>query len=1298
MATCIYSKKTCPYCSCKFKAAYEIDVHLFNNHREHYLKHVSNTELVGSGESDTSDIRVSVQEGSYIDNYLSEYKFDLDDFNFKSPSDAMSFIYDDLVRILKNEIELKKQFKVFVYVSVLFSRFSVKTNEKEFTDPLPVFLSWQHSVLHADMINQVINSACQKIDKQIDSYIMKNSGWAIESLQELTLRVLFLRQVKGSGWIETPIALKAKERSSTIINIKCTDNLCFAYSILAKLFPPSVNKYAAQSKPESYRDKLSAINLKGVTFPMTIKQIPAFLKNNPDISLTVFGFDVDEANRNSHAPDQFLPKWKRFVDTNKQITKNLFPIYTCEIEKLHHVDLLLLLPGCVTNSDQFYTENLGHFVLINNLPNLIRNGHNSSRQLICRKCLNTFNKPETLLLHKEYCKKLVGEAKISKNPIIAFEKFEAIEYIPFYYVLDFESALHPISEAGTNHTKIQRHVCASYSWVCVNTKGDRVAGNYFLQTSETDNPTKRAIDEMLADSKIRIECIRESQQKAKKRMKFSSIDAKEIMSGTSDKLKRCIFCQMEFTMQDFHKGYIVRDHSHSDPYTFRGFAHHTCNNKCQIRYRFPCILIGGSSYDNKLICQVLHHFKNEKIHIIPRTSERFVSISIGPLQIIDALSFFSCSLNEIVNTLYDRGLGADKFSLVKQEFANEIRDGLEVSHLFAKSIFPYNLLQSWQDFKREDIWDRNSYYNDLKSEEMDEETFNNAILLWKQIGIKNLGELCLFYNRLDTILLASAVDNLRHSLFNIHGLDCLHFVSLSQFVYQCCLKTTNVRLEQISSHTDWLFLTKSIYGGLATIGGKRLMCANNKYMPNYDNTKPSTFIGAFDCNGLYAHSFTFPLPVNGYKLITGDEVQVIVGSNPTKFIHDFDCDGPYAYFVEADINIPTALHSKFSQWPLVPVHRTVSGDEFSPYQKAFKNDLEINDSIYKQKRLICDLNPKEFYVAHIAALQLYVKLGILITRIHKLMFFNQERWANTYVEKMCKLRSLTRSRFQNNLLKSSVNHCYGKLLERKQDRCNVRVVTSAKQLEFYSRNPLLHDVIPIHKDLVLFIVKKRSYTLSTPIAVGSAILWHSKTHMAKWWYFVLTPSLKNLYLGYSDTDSAYFICETDDLLNDLQTNKEWFDNHTYSKDDPLFSEFLCNENMSKHGCFKNEYPNAIITNVCALKSKNYSVRFIRRVFDPKQNEYIFIDGDTHGQLVTKKVKGVPISAVSKQTTWNDFVNSLYLPVQTYVIFKCIRSRHQDLVTMICKKRCLNGMETKRYLLDAINTLPYGSSEICKAYN
>lgn len=82
MSDCIYTTKICPYCSCHFEAAYEVDIHLFEKHREHFLKNIPDTELVGSGDSANEDVEISVKKGEFIDNFLSEYKIPLEVFNF----------------------------------------------------------------------------------------------------------------------------------------------------------------------------------------------------------------------------------------------------------------------------------------------------------------------------------------------------------------------------------------------------------------------------------------------------------------------------------------------------------------------------------------------------------------------------------------------------------------------------------------------------------------------------------------------------------------------------------------------------------------------------------------------------------------------------------------------------------------------------------------------------------------------------------------------------------------------------------------------------------------------------------------------------------------------------------------------------------------------------------------------------------------------------------------------------------------------------------------------------------------
>ena len=61
-----------------------------------------------------------------------------------------------------------------------------------------------------------------------------------------------------------------------------------------------------------------------------------------------------------------------------------------------------------------------------------------------------------------------------------------------------------------------------------------------------------------------------------------------------------------------------------------------------------------------------------------------------------------------------------------------------------------------------------------------------------------------------------------------------------------------------------LFIEKRLRGGISYIG-KRHSKANNKYMKNYDRTKPSMYITNLDMNNFYGCGMSNYLPYGGFK-------------------------------------------------------------------------------------------------------------------------------------------------------------------------------------------------------------------------------------------------------------------------------------------------------------------------------------------------------------------------------------------------------------------------------------------------
>jgi len=114
-----------------------------------------------------------------------------------------------------------------------------------------------------------------------------------------------------------------------------------------------------------------------------------------------------------------------------------------------------------------------------------------------------------------------------------------------------------------------------------------------------------------------------------------------------------------------------------------------------------------------------------------------------------------------------------------------------------------------------------------------------------------------------------------------------------------------------------------------------------------------------------------------------------------------DCDGTNGYVLEVVLEYPDHLHDAHNDYPLAPEHMTVTKDMLSDYNR---------DTLFVgQPCLIPNLNNKTKYVTHMKNLKLYKQLGLVITKIHRVLEFKQEAWLKSYIEfntnkKSCHLR------------------------------------------------------------------------------------------------------------------------------------------------------------------------------------------------------------------------------------------------------------------------------------------------------
>ena len=112
-------------------------------------------------------------------------------------------------------------------------------------------------------------------------------------------------------------------------------------------------------------------------------------------------------------------------------------------------------------------------------------------------------------------------------------------------------------------------------------------------------------------------------------------------------------------------------------------------------------------------------------------------------------------------------------------------------------------------------------------------------------------------------------------------------------------------------------------------------------------------------------------------------------------------EGSIGYIFEVDLKYPDELHVLHNDYPLAPEKLPITYDMLSDYCKKIADDYEIKVS--DVKKLIPNLGDKTNYVLHYRNLQLYLSLGMKLTKIHRMLKFKQSAWVSILTLKIEKM-------------------------------------------------------------------------------------------------------------------------------------------------------------------------------------------------------------------------------------------------------------------------------------------------------
>ena len=950
----------------------------------------------------------------------------------------------------------------------------------------------------------------------------EGSGWVFVEVEKLTLHTDIWDPLKGSSYIDLPKELKNK---NAIINMKNEDNKCFLWCVLRALNPKDKN---AERIDKDLKSKENTLNMEGITYPVELKNIKRFEKQNLDISISILGYSKE---------DKIYPL--------SEYTKR-------KDERKHNIILLLIKNG----------EN-SHYCLVKNLSGLLTsqvNKHNH-KLYFCLNCLNGFDKPEKLEKHKEYCSE-ENSVKINIPPpetYIKFNNFLHSERAPFAIYADFESIVKPLDscdpDPNRSYTKkYQKHEPLSFVYY-IKSFNESVYPStkrtYIKENPEDPDPVDVFINWLEEDVKIISEL-------GNKKIIISKEEEEQFKQASN-----CWICGKLLNIQD-----RVRDHCHFTG-RYRGAAHNICNLKYSKPNNISVFFHNLTGYDSHLFIKKLN-ITAGAIDCIPNNQENYISFSKTIItgeytnkkgetrnkyfKIIfkDSLKFMASSLEALVNNLPE-----DAFKNLNKYFTPE-----QVKLLKQKGFFPYDYMDDIEKLKDTKPPPQKAFYSKLTGKGINNYNYQHVLNVWKTWKMKTLKDYLKLYNECDVLLLADIFENFRDVCLKNYGLDPVYYYTAPGLAWDAMLKMTKINLELLSNIDMLLMVEKGIRGGISIISN-RYGKANNKYMKDFNKTEPSKYLMYVDANNLYGCAMSEKLPVHSFKWMSNKEIENIFNNQIVQVWEKTPC------ILEVDLEYPEELHDLHNDYPLCPER------------------VECDKGV---KKLIPNLRHKNNYVIHYKNLMQCLRLGMKLKKIHRGIKFIESAFLKPYIDKNTSLRTQAKNNFEKDFFKLMNNSVFGKTMENIRNRVNVKLVDTGEQFKKLTAKPNYESRKIFNENLVSVHMKKTSLTMNKPVYLGMSILELSKIIMFDFHYKYIKPKYRNkAKLLFTDTDSFLYEIQTEDFYKDIAGDvRDRFDTSDYPEGHP--SGIPTGINKKVLGKFKDEAAGKVIKEFVGLRAKLYSYK------------------------------------------------------------------------------------------------------------
>ena len=580
------------------------------------------------------------------------------------------------------------------------------------------------------------------------------------------------------------------------------------------------------------------------------------------------------------------------------------------------------------------------------------------------------------------------------------------------------------------------------------------------------------------------------------------------------------------------------------------------------------------------------------------------------IEIGDTFHFLTMSLDRIVSSLTKSDVNGNTsvFPRFFKVFGTkyDVSDD-QINNVLKKNLFPYSFFSDsskldtpMDEFARlfEPIEDNLKYFADgvsIEDLQANLPLFKWCVETFKMHSARDYHDL---YLGCDVLQIADVFMAARSSLWDTHHIDLTEFMGMPSASWAAFLRfTPNLSIPLYRSTIFAEFFARMTRGGVTS--------APLRFAKS-DETHSILYL---DVNGLYPFvmkKYAYPTGVFSWYTPSPEEVE-----NPTDYLMNKFVQmkvSKRGFCACVDLHYPDDLKQRTDQFPFAPDHMIINDQYFDedgnlyPFLQRWSDENE--GAVVKPfKGLVATLYDKERYCVHWKLLKWYMKHGLQVTKIHNLVFFNEEKYLKPYVSHNIALRNERTDELGKMVYKLMGNSIYGKTFENPFNHYKYVIVRNKTELDGLIQTANVDCISPIDEDNSVVKLTGDEVELDKPTYIGACVTEYAKLHMYKLFYDKIGALFPKVELIYTDTDSFIIRVEHNPGMTG-----EMVIEHLNSKEKLIGKE---------GGLIKSETGTDLIREVIALRSKVYA--------------YV-----TESGHIGKRAKGTTGAAQKTQLNWERY--------------------------------------------------------------